>query len=49
MNKEITKDLEKIIERIRQRTRYNDWASSSFLWERANEIKEVMNKINKNI
>ena len=49
MNKKITKDLEKIIEQIRQRTRYNDWASSSFLWERANEIKEVINKINKNI
>ena len=48
MTKEITKDLEKIIQRIRQRTKYNDWASSSFLWERANEIKEVMNKINKN-
>ncbi len=47
MNKEITKDLENIIKEIAQRIKYNDWASSSFLWRKANEIKEVINKINK--
>jgi len=45
--KEIINELENIIERIRNRTRYNDWASSSFLWERANEIKKVINHLNK--
>ena len=45
--KEMTKELEKIIERIRERTRFNDWASSSFLWERVDEIKKVINQINK--
>ena len=44
---EITKELEKIIERIRERTKYNDWASNSFLLERAGEIKKVINKLNK--
>tara|TARA_R100001129_G_scaffold101259_1_gene69320 strand:- start:605 stop:751 length:147 start_codon:yes stop_codon:yes gene_type:complete len=46
-NKKIIEDLEKVIERIRQRIRYNDWASSSFLCERANEINKVINQINK--
>tara|TARA_R100000655_G_C2910656_1_gene180507 strand:+ start:359 stop:505 length:147 start_codon:yes stop_codon:yes gene_type:complete len=46
-NKKIIEELEKIIERIRQRTRYNDWASSSFLYERASEIKTVINQLNK--
>ena len=46
-NKKIIEDLEKVIKRIRQRSRYNNWASSSFLWERANEIKQVINQINK--
>ena len=49
MEKEIIKDLEKIIKRIRQRIKYNDWASDSFLLDRADEIKEVMNKINKEL
>ena len=44
---EITNELEKIIERIRERNRYNDWASSSFLCERVDEIKKVINKLNK--
>ena len=44
---EITNELEMIIERIKERTRYNDWASSSFLWERADEIKKVINQLDK--
>ena len=44
---EITKELEKIIEKIKERTKYNDWASSTFLLERADEIKKVINKLNK--
>ena len=44
--KEIVNELEKIIERIKERTRHNDWASSSFLWERVNEIKKVINQLN---
>ena len=47
MEKEkIINDLENIIQRIRERTRYNDWASSSFLWERVDEIKKVIKLIN---
>ena len=44
---EITNELEMIIERIKERTRYNDWASSSFLLERAYEIKKVINQLDK--
>tara|TARA_Y100000004_G_C8769856_1_gene350236 strand:+ start:69 stop:215 length:147 start_codon:yes stop_codon:yes gene_type:complete len=45
--KEVVNELENIIERIRERTRYNDWASSSFLWERVDEMKKVINQLNK--
>jgi len=49
MNTEkIINDLESIIERISERTRHNDWASSSFLWERADEIKKVIKSLTKN-
>jgi|TARA_R100000482_G_scaffold124726_2_gene78683 hypothetical protein len=44
--KEVVNELENIIEKIRERTRYNDWASSSFLWERVDEMKKVINQLN---
>ena len=45
--KEGVNELENIIERIRERTRYNDWASSSFLCERVDEMKKVIKQLNK--